>query len=629
MPQPAVLHVIGGADRGKTYELVLPETRIGRGADQDLVLADIAVSRRHITIHAESGRFRLRDLGSGNGTLLNGQRIDSVVLNDGDQIELGNTLMRFDHTVSRAAAAPPPAPLSPVAPAAPPAWSAPSYPASGPVDTPSDAVVGPRVVPPSTSVSLPIALAVPLGSAQNRLIALGAMGFVSLVALIVIVAKTAMARPPVAPSEAEQSYRQGLKLYAAKDYEGARINFNDALQLAPDSAEARRYVGACDLEVHARAAMQNAERAIASRRYAEAVKALDGVDSASQLHEDAARRRREMAPRAAADDVDEARRLQQEDPDTARARLQQALALDPGNGDARALAAKMHVELPPPPANTVVAMPLTNETARPSPSLTPPPREPAPPTREPKPLAQKEPAPSVREPAKKPPRLPAAPKDDDEFAPVRVSGKATKDAAPAPKLDAAPTAQASAAYKARDFATAERLIRSDARSQPLKQMEKTVGFANQVRDLKALVDKAGAEEGKNPQVAVKDYEDAIAIDARIGKGMHATYFRQRIGKLQIPLAQQAFAQARYEAAFSAVQQAQKLGAGDGGMLKQLEAKAKELTDKGSAVQKSNLPQAKQYWRQVLKMLPSSSAVYARAYQLVNAGGAVHKDEDED
>src|SRR5262249_61302254 len=101
MPQPAVLHVIGGADRGRAYELVLQETRIGRGADQDLVLADIAVSRRHITIHAEGGRYRMRDLGSGNGTLINGARIDNTLLNDGDQIEIGNTLMRFDHAASR------------------------------------------------------------------------------------------------------------------------------------------------------------------------------------------------------------------------------------------------------------------------------------------------------------------------------------------------------------------------------------------------------------------------------------------------------------------------------------------------------------------------------------------------
>src|SRR4051812_21962058 len=311
---PAVLHVIGGADRGKTYELVLPETRVGRGADQDLVLADIAVSRRHFTLHAEGGRYRMRDLGSGNGTLVNGQRADSVILNDGDQIECGNTLMRFDHAVARPMAQPPmsqsssshtPAPPPYASPSAAPAYSAPSAPSypmasspQDPVDTPSENVPHqlPLGVASSRSVSLPIGLATPLSSARNRLIVFCAMAGVSLLSLIVILAKTAFAKPPVVASEAEQSYRAGLKLFLAKDYEGAKINFSDALQLAPDSAEAKRYVAACDLEVHARGAMQNGERAIASHRYAEAVKSLDAVDSASLLHDEAVHRRKETAP---------------------------------------------------------------------------------------------------------------------------------------------------------------------------------------------------------------------------------------------------------------------------------------------------------------------------------------------
>src|SRR5262245_64952223 len=65
MPLPGVLHVIGGHDRGKRFDLNLPEVRIGRGADQDVVLSDIAVSRRHVTVHAENGRYRIKDLGSG------------------------------------------------------------------------------------------------------------------------------------------------------------------------------------------------------------------------------------------------------------------------------------------------------------------------------------------------------------------------------------------------------------------------------------------------------------------------------------------------------------------------------------------------------------------------------------
>ncbi|HEY1586287.1 MAG TPA: FHA domain-containing protein, partial [Polyangia bacterium] len=468
----AVLHVIGGADRGKAYELVLPETRVGRGADQDLVLADIAVSRRHFTIHAENGRFRMRDLGSGNGTLVNGQRVDGVILNDGDQLECGNTLMRFDQASARM---PPPPPMQPQAPshsppppsyAAPPSvpsYSAPmatGYPLAQPVDTPSENV--PRAVPMgggvSRSISLPIGIATPLQSPKNRLIVFSAMGGLCLISLIVIIAKTAFAKPPVVASEAEQSYRAGLKLFLAKDYEGAKINFTDALQLAPDSAEAKRYVVACDLEVHARGAMQTAERAMGGRRYAEAVKALDAVDSDSLVHDEAVRRRKEMAPKAAAEDVEEARRLQQEDPDTARARLQQALALDPGNPDARALAPKLHVDLPPPPANTVVATPLPTA----EPVAVAKPATPVPASKEPKTVAQKDPAPAPHEKKLKVATI----KDDDDFAPVKV-GK--KDSSAPAKVEAPSSAQAAAAYKAKDFANAEKLYRQEARNQPLKQ----------------------------------------------------------------------------------------------------------------------------------------------------------------
>ncbi|HWE29025.1 MAG TPA: hypothetical protein VHB97_13550, partial [Polyangia bacterium] len=217
----------------------------------------------------------------------------------------------------------------------------------------------------------------------------------------------------------------------------------------------------------------------------------------------------------------------------------------------------------------------------------------------------------------------AALKDDDDFAPVKAGkGAAAREAAPS-------SAQAMAAYKARDFATAERLFRLEARNQPAKQMEKTIAFANQVRDLKGVVDRAAADEAKNPPAAIKDYDDAIAIDARVGKGMHGAYFRQRMGKLQLPVAQAAFAAGRYEAAFAAALSAQRAGAGDGGVLRALDAKAKELTDKGVAVQKTQPAQAKTYWRQVIKMVPTTSPTYIRAYGLINQAGGGHKDEDED
>jgi len=162
------LNVIGGADRGKRFDLTLPETRIGRGADQDVVLSDIAVSRRHITVLQEGPRYRLRDLGSGNGTLVNGQRIDTVLLNDGDHIELGNTVLRFNQQLAAAAGppgyqAPAQAPPSSAGFGPPPTSSnfgqnfssppAPSYspppqPAPAPYVPPTPMPVGPVGMPP-------------------------------------------------------------------------------------------------------------------------------------------------------------------------------------------------------------------------------------------------------------------------------------------------------------------------------------------------------------------------------------------------------------------------------------------------------------------------------------------------
>jgi hypothetical protein len=111
--------------------------------------------------------------------------------------------------------------------------------------------------------------------------------------------------------------------------------------------------------------------------------------------------------------------------------------------------------------------------------------------------------------------------------------------------------------------------------------------------------------------------------------MHGSFFKQKIGHVELAAAQQAFTGGKYDQAYQAVLLAQKYGAGDGGILKQLEAKAGELVQKGQSVQKSNLNQAKTYWRMVTKMVPTSSPIYAKAYTLINNTGTAHKDEDED
>jgi pSer/pThr/pTyr-binding forkhead associated (FHA) protein len=66
---------------------------IGRGSDNGLVIHDSRISRHHARLQARRGTLILTDLGSTNGLRVNGVRVDEVVLGEGDQIELGDTIL--------------------------------------------------------------------------------------------------------------------------------------------------------------------------------------------------------------------------------------------------------------------------------------------------------------------------------------------------------------------------------------------------------------------------------------------------------------------------------------------------------------------------------------------------------
>jgi Protein of unknown function (DUF3662)/FHA domain len=86
--------------------LVLPDGRrvplgeqplvIGRNADCGVVVADARASRQHAEIRAQGNGFVVHDLDSMNGTLVNGTAIRQHPLTDGDEIRLGNTVLRFE-----------------------------------------------------------------------------------------------------------------------------------------------------------------------------------------------------------------------------------------------------------------------------------------------------------------------------------------------------------------------------------------------------------------------------------------------------------------------------------------------------------------------------------------------------
>jgi Ca-activated chloride channel family protein len=92
----AYLHIIRGANVGMRVRLGVQNT-IGRTASADVVISSQSVSRRHAEVIAQNGRFWLRDLGSTNATLVNGEPVaqQSVPLSPGDVITVGQVELAF------------------------------------------------------------------------------------------------------------------------------------------------------------------------------------------------------------------------------------------------------------------------------------------------------------------------------------------------------------------------------------------------------------------------------------------------------------------------------------------------------------------------------------------------------
>ncbi len=81
---------------GERFSLTESVVTIGRHPDSNLVLADPNVSRNHAEIRPQGDRYAVVDLGSTNGSRVNGVRVTTQVLNDGDELMFGNTRMRFE-----------------------------------------------------------------------------------------------------------------------------------------------------------------------------------------------------------------------------------------------------------------------------------------------------------------------------------------------------------------------------------------------------------------------------------------------------------------------------------------------------------------------------------------------------
>lgn len=90
------LTIISGPDSGRSFFIRSGKQTLGRQPACDFVLIDEQVSRRHCQLEEKQEKILITDLGSSNGTLVNGKKIERCFLNPGERFQVGRTVLELE-----------------------------------------------------------------------------------------------------------------------------------------------------------------------------------------------------------------------------------------------------------------------------------------------------------------------------------------------------------------------------------------------------------------------------------------------------------------------------------------------------------------------------------------------------
>ena len=350
-PKGCRLIIVAGPDLGMEWAFKTPEIVLGRDEECDLMMSDIAVSRRHAKIALEDGQFFLYDLGSGNGTFLNGTHIDREELSPGDELTVGERTLRFVELNE----APPTAAAHPVPKELPQEPSVGDVPPDddegfAPVGRASQIDVGvvpdPASAVPSTKHRAPVSARRPPhpepGSALKRLATV--LGILALVAAVSVGGWVVYDRhvrgeaEAAALARAKVEFMQGVALVKSKRCGDANVLFARVLAVRPDYAPAARYRAHCVGEIAEWQKLEAARSQAASGREDAAIRILEGVGENSAYAEDAKALTERFHRQAAIRSVKRAQELLgAQDLDGAEQEIERALARAPGLSSALAV----------------------------------------------------------------------------------------------------------------------------------------------------------------------------------------------------------------------------------------------------------------------------------------------------
>ncbi len=384
--RPAPLPVMGtklvvsaGPHAGEEFALEDGEYVIGRAADNPICIPDTSVSRKHVLVRRLGGGWAASDLGSGNGTLLNGEPIsDEMPLSHGDVLTLGDTEVTFQDASNAtmmmpAPSAPPPRPGRSGSRSA-----APAAPAADASDEGGEAAVPRRPPPRPESRARPArggrGAAAPDPEAQKRkkrLLIMTAAVFAMLVVLLaaIKVKQQQQAEAEAAAAAAADERRAALSglfqdaknLIREGKWVEAKAKLLELQEAEPEYVQLPDYLARVEKEIPNQEALDAAKAALDKNQLGKAAASLAKVASDTQLFEQL--RTYRVALNDKADKrVREAQALMdQKQLDAAKAITDDVLAAIPEHRDGKVIAEQVAqaIEIrdrpapPPPPPTTV------------------------------------------------------------------------------------------------------------------------------------------------------------------------------------------------------------------------------------------------------------------------------------
>jgi pSer/pThr/pTyr-binding forkhead associated (FHA) protein len=354
-----------GPKAGEDFALDEGEYVIGRSTDNAICIPDTSVSRRHVMVRKEGNIWYVRDLGSGNGTLVNGEPIsDETVLSHGDVLTLGDTELTFQDTSNATMMMAIPPPSAPARPGSRgegrPSLEAPRRPGARPEGRVRSSRASAAMAPPDPAAR----------KRRIRMLLLFTVLFAGVVGVLVVVKQqrdqeAAIAAAKVREARQRREQLDGLfqdakKLVRENKWTDAQAKLQELEAQEPDYPQLAEYKASVEKEIPNQQALDETRAALDKGELTVAAGALAKVTQDTQLFEQLRTVQQQLEKR-----VDDRAReaqtlLRSQKLDEAKVIIDDLLAVMPEHRDAKLLrdeiaAAIERRDRPPPSAGPAPA----------------------------------------------------------------------------------------------------------------------------------------------------------------------------------------------------------------------------------------------------------------------------------